>query len=131
MALNLNLKAGEKIAINGAVIVNGDRRADLTVETQARILRQGDIMQPEQANTPARRLYFATMMLYLEPENIAVHAKNYEQRITELTGALIDADALNICTRLAAHVANGELYKALGLAQELIIFEATRLPHVA
>ena len=46
MPLKLSLKPGEKFAINGAVIVNGDRRGTLVVQNHASILRERDILQP-------------------------------------------------------------------------------------
>ncbi len=131
MALNLTLKPGERVAINGAVIVNGDRRSDITVENHARILREGDIMQPAEAVTPARRIYFPIMMMYLDPSTIEEMTGEYEQRIKEFAGAVSNPDALSKCAELAAHVANQNYYKALGVCRALIAFEKTRLSHVA
>ena len=58
MPLKLTLKPGEKFVLNGAVLANGDKRASLVVQNKACVLREKDIMQPEAANTPARRVYF-------------------------------------------------------------------------
>ena len=76
MALKLTLKPGEKLVINGAVIENGDRRAVLVVKNRASILREKDIMQPAQADTPMRRIYFAVMMLYLDEGS---HRQYYDE----------------------------------------------------
>lgn len=131
MSLKLSLKPGERVAINGAVIVNSDRRADIAIENQARILRESDIMQPEEATSPARRLYFSVMLLYLEPDGEAASFSDYERRLTEFADALLDPNALKSCTLLSAHVANGAFYRALQTARDLIAFEETRLGHVA
>ena len=69
MPLQLSLKPGEKFVLNGAVLANGDKRTSLVIQNKACVLREKDIMQPEGANTPARRIYLAIMMMYLDGES--------------------------------------------------------------
>ncbi len=54
MPLKLSLRPGEKFVVNGAVVQNGDRRAALVLQNKASVLREKDIMQPDQADTPAQ-----------------------------------------------------------------------------
>jgi flagellar protein FlbT len=131
MTLKLTLKPGERIAINGAVLVNGDRRAVFAVENQARILREKDILRPREADSPAKQIYLPIMMMALEPEEKERFLPHYEARLTEFAEAVTDAAALQTCARLAAAVANEEFYLALTLCRRLIEFEKTRLAHVA
>lgn len=131
MALKLSLKPGEKIAINGAVLVNGDRRSAFSIETKARVLRESDIMQPDEATTPAARIYLPIMMAYLDEDVRADMLREYALRLKEFTRAVISASALKICARINMHVANGDYYKALTACRELMEFEQTRLTHVA
>jgi len=131
MALKLTLKPGERVAVNGAVIVNGDRRSTFVVENQARVLRERDILKPEAADTPAKRIYLPIMMMYLDPANAETYREEYETRLTEFAHAISTPEALSSCLKLAAHVANGDLYKALTLCRTLIDFESSRLAHVA
>jgi flagellar protein FlbT len=63
MALKLSLKPGERFVVNGAVLQNGDRRAILLLQNKASILREKDIIQPEDVNTPTRHIYFPIMMM--------------------------------------------------------------------
>ena len=69
MPLKLSLKPGEKFVLNGAVLANGDKRTSLVIQNKACVLREKDIMQPKDAKTPARLVYLAIMMMYLEGEN--------------------------------------------------------------
>lgn len=131
MPLKLTLKPGERIAINGAVIVNGDRRTTFAVENKARVLRERDILKPRDADSPAKRVYLPIMMMALEPDRKAQFLPHYEARLTEFTDVVGDAATLQSCARLAAAVANGEFYLALTLCRRLIDFEKTRLAHVA
>ena len=131
MVLKIALKAGERIAINGAVIVNGDRRSSLVIENQARVLRERDIIQPEDANTPAKRIYVPIMMMYLDPHMREDMQPEYERRLMEFAGVLSNPEALATCASINAYVANSEYYKALAACRKLIDFEKTRLPDVA
>ena len=131
MALKLSLKPGERAAINGAVIINGDRRASIVIENDARVLREKDILQPDEADTPAKRIYLPIMLMYLDPAANADLRAEYERRLLEFTGAVLNPDILSICAALAAHVANGEFYKAMSSCRSLIEFEKARLSHVS
>src|SRR3990167_3367404 len=90
MALKLTLKPGEKIAINGAVIVNGDRRTEFLVENRASILRETDIMRAEEATTPARRVYLPVMMMALDPSARKTLFAEFDRRLTEVANVLFD-----------------------------------------
>ena len=62
--LVLRLRPHEKFLVNGVVIENGDRRARLRVKTNdAHILRIRDALHPDDANTPAKRLYYAAQLV--------------------------------------------------------------------
>ncbi len=131
MGLKLTLKPGEKVAINGAVIVNGERRAEFVLENRASVLRERDIMRAEEATTPARRVYLPVMMMALDPDARKQVFGEFERRITEFAGAVTDPAGLTLCLKISAAVANGAYYKALGHCRSLIDFESERLPHVA
>lgn len=131
MALKLTLKPGEKIAINGAVVVNGDRRTEFIVENRASILRESDIMRAEEATSPARLIYLPVMMMALDPSARKNLFAEFDRRLTEFAGVLSDPAALSLCLKISAAVANGAYYKALGHCRVLIDFENERLTHVA
>ncbi len=131
MALKVTLKPGEKFVINGAVVVNGDRRANLVIQNKVSILRQKDILLPEEADTPVKRIYFAVMMMYLEEKSHAEFHQEFMQRMTEFIDAISDRDALHQCLQIIEHVNSGEYYKALMGCRVLLPFEKKRLEYVA
>lgn len=131
MGLKLTLKPGEKVAINGAVIINGDRRTEFVLENQASVLREKDIMRAEDATTPARRVYLPVMMMALDPADRRRFFGEFEQRLGEFAGAVTAPEALSLCLKISAAVANGAYYRALGHCRSLIEFESERLSHVA
>ena len=127
MALKINLKPGERIVVNGAVLENADRRANLLVRNRASILRQKDIMQPDEVTSPARHVYFHVMMMYLDPDDRAGHEALFTRRLTEFIGAISSPEGLRLCVRIGEHVTAGAFYQALVACRKLIEFERERL----
>ncbi|WP_439816397.1 flagellar biosynthesis repressor FlbT [Zavarzinia sp. CC-PAN008] len=131
MALKINLKPGEKLVINGAVIENGDHRASLLILNKASILRQRDIMQPDEVTTPARRIYFAIMMMYLDADGHAEHYAEFALRSSEFISAISSSEGLDLCLKIGRHVLETNYYQALMTCRKLLEFEAKRLAAAA
>ena len=55
----IEIKSGDKLIINGAVIENTGSNTKLLIHNQASILRQKEVMSEEDSITPAARVYFA------------------------------------------------------------------------
>lgn len=127
MPLKLSLKPGEKFVLNGAVLANGDKRTSLVLQNKASILREKDIMQPEDANTPARRIYFPIMMMYLGGDDTEDYYNDFALRITEFMGAIGTSPALAVCVEISRDVMSGAYYRALMQCKKLIEFERERL----
>ena len=130
MALRISLRDGEKVIINGAVL-RSVGRTDLRLENGASVLRGRDVMTPEEANTPARRLYFACMMAYIESGDQRPHQDAIVELIRELLGALSSSEARAACVSFAQKVACGEYYQALADCRWLIDYEAQLIAPVA
>ena len=130
MPLKLSLKPGEKFVVNGAVIENGDRRATLLLQNKASILREKDIMQPEDVRTPAQRIYFPIMMMYLENAAAKEVYDEFVTRLSEFMSVLENPDILKECVAVSRDVMAGEYYKALGRCRKLITYEEERIGHV-
>jgi flagellar protein FlbT len=131
MPLKLSLKPGEKFVLNGAVVQNGDRRGVLILQNKASVLREKDIMQAEEANTPARRIYFPVMMMYLDEAGAPKFFDEFVRRLNEFMGAIRNPDVLADCVAISKHTMAREYYKALMLCRKLIDYEDERLTHVA
>jgi len=131
MPLKLSLKPGEKFVLNGAVVQNGDRRTTLVLQNKASVLREKDIMQPEEAVTPSRRIYFPMMMMYLDEGNANRYYDEFAERLTEFMGVIRNAEILADCVSISKHAMSREYYKALMLCRKLIEYEDERLGNVA
>jgi len=130
MPLKLSLKPGEKFVLNGAVLMNGDRRSTLVLQNKASVLREKDIMQPEGAITPARRIYFPVMMMYLDGDRASAAYDEFVLKMTDFMGAIRNPDVLSECVTISREVMAGEYYKALMRCRRLIVYEDERLGHV-
>ena len=131
MALKLSLKPGEKFVINGAVVQNGDRRIDLVILNKVSILRNKDIMQMAEADTPVKRIYFAVMMMYMDKKSEKQFYKEFVERISEFMKAIKNEKALTECVAIIEDVQAKRYYKALGGCKKLIPFEKQRLEYVS
>jgi flagellar protein FlbT len=130
LPLKLSLKPGEKFVLNGAVVQNGDRRGVLVLQNKASVLREKDIMQQEDVNTPARRIYFPVMMMYLDEAGADRYFDEFVRRLTEFMGVIQNPDILVECVAISKHCMEREYYKALMLCRKLIEYEDERLGNV-
>ncbi len=130
MPLKLSLKPGEKFVLNGAVVQNGDRRGVLVLQNKASVLREKDIMQEADVTTPARRIYFPVMMMYLDEGLAPKLYDEFARRLSEFMGATRNPEALADCVAASRHVMAREYYKALMSARKLVDYEE-KLANVA
>ncbi len=115
--LILKLRPREQLLINGVVVENGDRKAQLRVCTEgAQILRLRDAMRPEEATTPLKRAYFAAQTAVsgdLKPGDAAAIIENALGEPEAAVSAQL-RDELNALARA------GDFYKAMRLIGQLI-----------
>jgi flagellar protein FlbT len=132
MPLKLSLKPGEKFVLNGAVVQNGDRRGVLVLQNKASVLREKDIMQAEDSTSPARRIYFPVMLMYLDESGAARCYEEFASRMNEFMSVIRNPEVLAECVNISKHVLSREYYKALMACRRLIEYEDERIgPHVS
>jgi flagellar protein FlbT len=130
MPLKLSLKPGERFVLNGAVVQNGDRRGVLLLQNKASVLREKDIMQEDEANSPARHIYFPVMMMYLDESGANRYYDEFVRRLSEFMNVISNAEILADCVNVSRCVLSREYYKALMLCRKLIEYEDERLGNV-
>ena len=126
MALKVELKPSERIIIGNAVVTNGEHRTRLYIEGEAAILREKDILTPETADSPAKRIYLAVQLMYLEDD-----IGSMQETYTELTRDIVTAapSTLQYVDRINGLVVSGAFYKALKETKALIAYESELLGH--
>jgi flagellar protein FlbT len=130
MPLKLSLKPGEKFVLNGAVVQNGDRRGVLLLQNKASVLREKDIMQADEVNTPARHIYFPVMMMYLDEAGAARYYDEFVRRLSEFMNVIQNAEILVDCVNVSKFVLGREYYRALMLCRKVMEYEEERLANV-
>lgn len=121
MPLKLEMKMGDRIIINGAVLEVVTPHAKLIVHNQAAILRGKEIIAEEHAVTPATRVYFALQSAYLFPEHTEQYLKQFAEFIDQYLVAC--PSAKDIVTEVKDAVDSGLLYKGLKKAQKLVLHQ--------
>ena len=120
--LRITLRDGEKAIVNGAVL-RSVGRTQIVLENHVAILRGSEVMRPEDATTPARRLYFACQLAYIDPENREAHQHSVLPHLSDTQASLRAPDAQSACVRFANEIAVNEYYRALAAARELVAIE--------
>ena len=123
MPLKISLKPGERFAINGAVIANGDRRASLVLQNKAAILRERDIIQADEVNTPLRRIYFPIQMMYLDADGHEKYYQEFKARMEEFMDVMSRPEIIAQCVDINKDVANKDYYGALKTCQGMFELE--------
>ncbi len=125
--LVLELHAGEAMIVNGASLRFRTRtRIELT--THARFLFGKQIMTPEHADSPARRIYFALQLAYIGTEDERVRGMvQVRATIADFRAATTSALARDILDRVLSLVEADECYAALKLTRRIIRHEDTVL----
>lgn len=120
MSLKVELKPGERLIIGDCLITNSDQRTRLFVDGTAPILREKDILTTETANSPAKRIYFAVQLMYLDGIT-----EEIQQTFKELTTEIVEAAPSTIpyIDQINNEILTGSLYKSLKRARELIEYE--------
>src|ERR1700690_3799703 len=126
MPLKIELKPSEKCIVSGAVIANGGaRRCHLVFENKVTILREKEIMRPDEADTPCKNLYFTIQLMYIDPDNLDRYSTSYASQIAEIIKAAPSlTERINAITKL---LMDKKYYKALTQTKSLIEIEISLL----
>ena len=120
MSLKVELKPGEKLLIGNCVVTNSDQRTRIFIDGKVPILREKDILTAETADTPARRIYLAVQLMYIQ-EDVEMLRRDYFQLINDIVRAA--PSTVQIVDEINNEILTGSLYKALKAAKKLIQYE--------
>lgn len=126
MSLKVELKPGERLIIGNCVVTNSDQRTRLFIDGKAPILREKDILTPETANSPAKRIYLAVQLMYIY-EDVERMRKDYFTLVNDIVTAA--PSTTPIVDEINNEILTGSLYKALKAAKKLIQYEQDLLAH--
>ena len=127
MALIIDLKPGENLLIGEAVIVNDSPRTRLHISGDSPIMREKDVMQEQEADTPCKQIYFLIQCMYLarDPQE---YFNKYFRRIKEIQDAAPTASLFFM--KINDMIMAGSYYKALKETKELLKHEEELVANV-
>jgi flagellar protein FlbT len=125
MALKLILKPHEQVIIGGAVIKNGNGRSELFIENNVPILRQKDILNVQDADSPCKRVYLSIQLMYVDENNLAEYHKIYWDLVRDIVRA--SPTVMNLLDQISENILCNRYYQALKLARRLIDYEQVLL----
>ncbi len=121
--LVLELRQGDFMIVNGAPI-RFRSKARIELAAHARFLFGKQIMGPEQADSPARRIYFALQTAYIgAEEERSGGLAMARQRIIEFQSTTTSALAREILDRALEAAEADDCYKALKLVRRIMRHE--------
>lgn len=129
MSLRVELKDQERIIIGDCVVINiSGGRTELAIQGTAPVLRERDIMAPEEATTVARRIYLVVQTMYLSRHPTEQHAAYFAMVKDMVVAAPSTAPFIE---DINDQILAGSMYKALKAAKSLIRHEKMLLDAVA
>jgi flagellar biosynthesis repressor protein FlbT len=121
MPLAINLRPKERLIVNGVVIENSGQPTKLVIHNTAALLREKDILTEQQANTPARRIYFTIQCQYLFPGKEELLLPIIDEFLRQFGDAA--PSAVPLVREIAELVGIRDWYRALKSAKQLIARE--------
>lgn len=111
--LVLDLRAGDRMLVNGAAL-QFKTRTSVMLSNRARFLFGKQIMAPEEARTPARRVYFAIQAAYIaEAHQRAGHIGTARQLADDYAAATTSATARRLLAEAIADLEGGDCWEAM------------------
>jgi flagellar protein FlbT len=124
--LKITLKANEKIYINGAVI-RADRKVSLEFLNDVQFLLENHVMQPEQASTPLKQLYFIVQIMLMNPGDVQNPRRLFRDMLPNLLEAYTHPQVLATLKHVDVLVGSERPYDALRALRGLFAVEAAIL----
>lgn len=125
MSLIIDLKSGEKVIINGAVLENAGQATKLRIHNQSNILKQKEIMADTSVTTPASHVYFYLQCAYIFPQERERYTELFLDHLKQYMEAA--PSAAEIADEILADIGAGNHYKALKASRKLLKHEGTLL----
>lgn len=122
----LSLKANEKIYINGAV-VRFDRKVTMELLNDVQFLLESHVLQPEDASTPLRQLYFILQVMLMNPQGAPDARDMFRRSLPLMLASFKDERIRNPLKQVDRMVGEDNVFEALKTIRSLYVFEREAL----
>ncbi|WP_104664983.1 flagellar biosynthesis repressor FlbT [Ensifer adhaerens] len=120
--LRISLKSGERIFVNGAVL-RVDRKVAVEFLNDVTFLLENHVLQPEDATTPLKQLYFIAQMILINPEGAEQSTAMFRKSVVMLLNCFKNEEVLAELKRVDGLVTNGRAFEALKAIRGLYAIE--------
>jgi flagellar protein FlbT len=120
--LKISLKPNEKIYINGAVL-RVDRKVSVELLNDVQFLLENHVLQPEQASTPLRQLYFIVQVMLMNPGGTGEALAMFRRSLPLLLASFRDEQVKTALKDIDRLVNEGRVYEALKAIRSLYPIE--------
>lgn len=121
-SIQINLRANERIYINGAV-VRVDRRVTLELMNDVTFLLESHVLQPEQTTTPLRQLYFVVQSMLMDPANAPRTLNVFQEMHRATTTSFTNETVVTGLRTVGSLIATGRVFEALRTIRTLFPIE--------
>jgi flagellar protein FlbT len=118
----IHLKRNERLYLNGAVI-KLDRRGSIQLLNDANFLMEAHIMQPEEATTPLRQVYFLVQLMIMDPKNAHLMMELFKVNVAQLRQITDDAELLKAIDSFEAKVLATGYFEAMKIIRQSFAIE--------
>ncbi|MEJ2123976.1 MAG: flagellar biosynthesis repressor FlbT [Alphaproteobacteria bacterium] len=120
--IQIGLKPGERIFINGAVL-RVDRKVSIELMNDVTFLLENHVMQVEDANTPLKQVYFMIQMMLMDPANSEATKELFFKTVNLLIANLSNQELISGLGRVSGLVTAGKEFEALKSIRALLPHE--------
>lgn len=124
--LKISLKPNEKIYVNGAVI-RTDRKVTLEFLNDVQFLLENHVLQPEDASTPLRQLYFIVQVMLMSPGDAPPARDMFRKSLPLLLASFEDAVIRAALKDIDRQVGENHVFEALKAIRALYGREASAM----
>lgn len=120
--LKISLKPHETIYLNGAV-VRVDRKVTLELLNDVQFLLGSHVLQPNEATTPLRQLYFMIQIMLMDPAGSSEARTMFRHSLPLLLASFENNEILATLKQVDRMVGEGRLHEALKAIRTLYHLE--------
>ncbi|WP_299812765.1 flagellar biosynthesis repressor FlbT [uncultured Roseibium sp.] len=121
--MKIGLKAGERLFLNGAVI-RAERKTSIELLNDAVFLLEAHILQPEDATTPLRQLYFILQTVIMDPASAPTVQDMFHLVLGSVRGAFSSKEVLDQLNEVENLARSERWFEAMKIVRGLYPVEA-------
>jgi len=124
--MNITLRAGERLYINGAVI-RTDRKTTIELLNDATFLLETHVMQAADATTPLRQIYFVLQVMLMDP-NSAKNTATLARSLIEKSLEVFEGEDIKGRLRsVVESIGRGRYFEAMKTVRTLYALERSEM----